>query len=178
MVEKKTTKKAQKEPTGFSMDLGLGGFLSGLGNLVEKLSQLAEKGEELKKAGEFGGKELRGVYGFSVKVGGVGGERKVTLEPFGNIKRPPKGAPVVSEEREPIVDLFDEEDYLLVVVELPGVEEKDVRLELHEDILEIVAQRGDKKYRKEVLLGTVFEKEKMTFSCRNGILEVRFRKST
>jgi HSP20 family protein len=176
MAEKKETKKGPKEPAGFNIDLGLGGFLSGLGNLVEKLSELAEKGEELKKTGEFGGKELRGVYGFSVKVGGAEGARKVTLEPFGNIKRPPRGAPVVSEEREPIVDLFDEEDHLLVVAELPGVEEKDVKLELHEDILEINARTGEKKYRKEVLLGKVFEKEKMSFTYRNGILEVRFKK--
>ncbi|HHT9141275.1 MAG TPA: hypothetical protein ACFYEA_07895, partial [Candidatus Tripitaka californicus] len=67
MVEKKETKKGHKAPEGFNIDLGLGGFLSGIGNLVEKLSELAEKGEELKKGGEFGGKELRGVYGFSVK---------------------------------------------------------------------------------------------------------------
>jgi HSP20 family protein len=176
MVEKKETKKGHKAPEGFNIDLGLGGFLSGIGNLVEKLSELAEKGEELKKGGEFGGKELRGVYGFSVKVGGLGGERKVTLEPFGNIKRPARGAPVVSEEREPMVDLFDEEDHLLVVAELPGVEEKDVKLELHGDILEITAQRGDNKYRKEVLLGKVFDKERMSSSCRNGVLEVRFKK--
>ncbi|HHT9119669.1 MAG TPA: Hsp20/alpha crystallin family protein [Candidatus Hypogeohydataceae bacterium YC41] len=176
MVKKKETEKGPKEPPTFSVDLGLGGFLSGLGNLVEKLSELAQEGEELKKEGEFGGKELKGVYGFSVKVGGVGGAKKVTLEPFGNIKKPPSGAPVVSEEREPIVDLFDEEAHLLVVAELPGVEEKDVKLELHEDILEITAKAGDKKYRKEVLLGKAFDKEKMGFSCRNGILEVRFRK--
>lgn len=176
MTEKKDNEKSQKEPQDLNIDLGLGGFLSGLGNLVEKLSELAEKGEELKKAGEFGEKELKGVYGFSVKVGGARGERKVRLEPFGNIKRPPKGAPVVSEEREPIVDLFDEEDHLLVVVELPGVAEKGLKLELHGDILELSARTGDKKYRKEILLGKTFKKEKMSYSLRNGVLEVKFMK--
>ena len=67
MTEKKDNEKSQKEPQDLNIDLGLGGFLSGLGNLVEKLSELAEKGEELKKTGEFGEKELKGVYGFSVK---------------------------------------------------------------------------------------------------------------
>lgn len=176
MTKRKDNEESQKKSSDLDMDLGLGGFLSGLGNLVEKLSELAEKGEELKKTGELGGKELKGVYGFSVKVGGARGERKVRLEPFGNIKRPPTGAPVVSEEREPIVDLFDEEDCLLVVVELPGVEEKGIKLELHGDILELSAKTGDKKYSKEILLGKTFEEEKMSYSLRNGILEVKFMK--
>jgi HSP20 family protein len=116
------------------------------------------------------------VYGFSVKVGGVGGAKKVTLEPFGNIKRPPRGAPVVSEEREPIIDLFDEEDHVLVVAELPGIDEKDINLALHKDILEITARKGDKKYHKEVFLGRTFDEKNMSFTCRNGILEVKFTK--
>ncbi len=33
---------------------------------------------------------------------------------------------------------------------------------------------SDKKYHKEILLPAVFAPEKMTHSCHNGILEVKF----
>ena len=52
----------------------------------------------------------------------------------------------------------------------------DIRLELKEDILTIAAESGDKKYRKEVLLPRASAAEKMSHTCRNGVLEIRIRK--
>jgi HSP20 family protein len=149
---------------------------------VTKLAELAEKGEELKKTGELdfsklgGGKGVKGVYGFSVKFGGQGGHGGLTVEPFGNIKQDSVGQTVVEEVHEPLVDVFEESDHVLVVVELPGVEEKNVTLELNGDILTIHGERGEKKYHKEVLLPCQGSANKMTRVLRNGILEVRLAK--
>ena len=79
----------------------------------------------------------------------------------------------VQEIREPAVDLFEENDYVLVVAEMPGVSAADVRLEVKEDLLTISADRGGKKYQKEVLLPGAFQREKMVVSCNNGILEIK-----
>ncbi len=46
--------------------------LKGLADLIEKLGDLAEKGEELKKGGGIHHQDVKGVYGFSVKVGSGG----------------------------------------------------------------------------------------------------------
>ena len=156
---------------------GVGGFLDGLSSLLGKLGELAEKGEELRKTGEFGGREgnLRGVYGFNIKVGL--GEEGVKLEPFGNVRKDERtGEAVVSEISEPLVDVFDEEEYVLVVAEMPGVAGEDIDLALRDDILTIAGQRGQKKYRKEVLLPQSFGSEQMSYTCRNGILEVKLNK--
>lgn len=161
---------------------GSGGFFAGLGALIEQLGELAEKAEqaggEITRTGEFGvgsGKRLRGVYGFSVKTGL--GEKGLKVEPFGNIRADKEsGRVVVKEIREPMTDLFDEQDHVLIVAELPGIMQEDVRLELHEDILALAAERGEKKYRKEVLLPASFSPDKMSFTCRNGILEIRLNK--
>jgi len=158
---------------------GLGGFegiLGGLTDFVEKLGELAEKGEQLSRTGQFQWKgtekDLKGVYGFSVKVG-LGGEG-VKVEPFGNIGRDEKsGQHIVQEIREPVVDVFEEEDHILVVAEMPGIEEKDVQLDVKDDLLTIYAERGNKKYRKEVLLPRSYPREKMLISCNNGILEIK-----
>ena len=154
-----------------------GGLLGGLTNLIEKLAELAEKGEELKRTGEFEldpkGK-VRGVYGFTIKTG-LGGDREgVKVEPFGNVRTDKQsGRPVVHEVCEPMVDVFEEDDEVLVVAEMPGIGAEDVHLELADDILTITASCGSKKYRKELLLPDAVADRSMTSSCRNGVLEVR-----
>jgi len=156
------------------MEGGLGGILKGLGDLVEKLGELAESGQELSKTGEIrgSGKELKGIYGFTVKVGL--GDEGPSLEPFGNIRRDiNSGRTEVQEVREPMVDVFEEDEYLLVLAELPGIGKEDVRVEVKDDVLTISAERGDKKYRKEVLLPRNISKEKMQVSCNNGVLEIK-----
>ncbi len=159
------------------VDIGVGGILKGLGDLVEKLGELAEAGGELSKIGEIqgSGKEVRGIYGFSVKVGL--GETGPRIEPFGNIRRDEEsGRTEVQEVREPMVDVFEEDDHIQVLAELPGIAKQDVRIDLKDDVLTIAAERGDKKYRKEVLLPRSVSKQKMQVSCNNGVLEIKFRK--
>jgi HSP20 family protein len=154
--------------------IGLGGILKGLGDLVDRLSELAESGEELSQTGEIQDKkkQVKGIYGFTVKVG-LGGERS-RVEPFGNLRKDEKsGRTVVQEYREPVVDVFDEEDYVLVVAEMPGISSEDIQIEVDEDVLTFSAEKGDKRYRKEILLPRSFRQEQMQISCNNGVLEIK-----
>ncbi|MBM4042618.1 MAG: Hsp20/alpha crystallin family protein [Planctomycetes bacterium] len=158
---------------------GLGGLLGGLGTMLEKLGELAEKGKDLRESGEITSADgkVRGVYGFNIRMG-LGDEKDaVSVEPFGNVRKDERtGKAVVQEVREPLVDTFEEEGHVLVVAEMPGIAEEDVRVELRDDILTITAEKGDKKYRKEVLLPAAFGPDKMSHSCRNGVLEVKFQR--
>ena len=56
---------------------------------------------------------------------------------------------------------------------MPGIGADDVHLDVTDDLLTITAERGKKKYRKEVLLPESFPREKMRVSCTNGVLEIR-----
>jgi len=159
-------------------DLGLGGLFKGLGTLIDSATKLAEKGEELSKSGEIdfsgldkikGLKDLKGVYGVRVRTMADG---KPSVQPFGNIKRTPKG-PVVEEVREPIVDIFEESDEIQVVAEMPGIDEKDITIEIKGDILNINAEGENRKYQKEVLLSREAKTDDMTWAYKNGILEVK-----
>jgi HSP20 family protein len=158
----------------------LGGILGGLGGLIEKLGELAEAGERLSRSGEFqdASGKLRGVYGIHVKTGlGDQGQQELQVEPFGNIRPPPRGYPAGEspgeDVREPLVDVHQEEDHVLVLVELPGVARENVTLELAEDRLSLSAQRGQTSYRKEITLPGKFSEEAMHWDCHNGILQVR-----
>lgn len=169
MSNKKTTDKT----SGGGFELGLGGILKGLGDIVEKLGDLAESGEEMSKTGELRGpgNELKGIYGFTIKTGL--GDQGPRVEPFGNIRRDREsGHTVVQEVREPVVDVFEEEDRVLVVAEMPGIVLEDLNVTVESDVLTIVAEHGKKKYRKEVLLPSSTSQDKLHVACNNGIVEI------
>jgi len=75
--------------------------------------------------------------------------------------------------REPLVDIFEEENYLLVEAELPGIGERDVRIEFKNDVLTVSAQHGERRFRKEVLLPRDISLKQMQMSCKNGILRIK-----
>jgi len=169
-------KHNEKAPEG-GFELGMGGMLKGFGDLIDKLGELAKTGEQMSRTGEIhgAGKEVKGIYGVTVKVGL--GDGRPTVEPFGNIRQDREsGHTVVQEVREPVVDVFEEEDHVLVVAEMPGVSKEDVHITVEDDLLTFTAERGDKKYRKEVLLPASCAKAKIEVACNNGVVEIKCKK--
>ncbi len=166
-----------------ALDLGLdklsfGGLFKGLGNLIELAGNLASEGEEIRKEKTFtvkgpGGKELKGVFGVSVRTLESG---KSVFETFGNIKRTPKG-PVVEEVREPLVDVFDEKGCIRLIAELPGVNQEEISVEVRGDILNLKAEGQERKYAKEVLLPAKVKPESLQKIFRNGVLEITLQKA-
>jgi HSP20 family protein len=172
--------KKTEEKTGFDFDLGtgklgLGGIFKGIGNLIDLAAKLQQEGKsEFSRTGEIkglGSKGAKAVYGFSVKLGGLAGESPL-VQTFGNIRKDEKGAPVVEEVREPLVDVFDEANRVTIIAEIPGVEEKKIWIEVKDDILELKAEDSDKKYYKEVLLPSKVKKESLRSTYKNGVLKV------
>lgn len=173
MPEKR--KRETKEKVTF--DLGFGGLFKGLGDFIDLLGDMVETDEEeVTRSGEFKVKGLgdkgRGVYGFSVRTG-IGGIPRV--ERFGNIRTTEEG-PVVDKVREPLVDVFDEEQEIVVVAELPGVGEEEVHIEIQDDILSLETT-GESKYAKEILLPGAVDAATLLQTYKNGILELRLKKA-
>ncbi len=173
-MEKKNNKESDNA-SDFDI-LGFGGLFKGIEKLVDLAGKLQDQ-NEISKEGEINldhlKKGMKGVYGFTIKSG-VGGNRP-TVETFGNIKKTPEG-PKVEEEREPMTDVFDENEELVVIAEMPGIEEADLKIDLKEDILDISASRNTRKYHKELLLPVKVQKENMKVKYNNGILEIRIKK--
>jgi HSP20 family protein len=177
MAEKKRKEVRQE----VSFDLGLGGLFKGLGDFLDVLSEVVEEAGEkgtatTTRTGEFRikgmGEKARGVYGFTIRSG-LGGSPVV--ERFGNIRSTEEG-PVVAEVREPLVDIFDEDQEIVIVAELPGVSEEDIRFEVQDDILSLETT-GERRYAKEILLpGPVDAAAQKTY--KNGILELRLKKKS
>lgn len=151
--------------------INLGGLFKGLGNFIDLASKLSEEGYERK--GEISGlpKGAKGVYGFSIKT--MAG--KPVIESFGNVRKTARG-PVVEEVREPMVDIFNEIERILVIAELPGVAESEIKIEVDGDILNLTASDKDRKYAKEVLLPNKVKPDSIKSTYKNGILEITLEK--
>ena len=97
-------------------------------------------GTKIKSWGPF-------VYGYSVTVGPDG---KPKVREFGNVKTETRmGKPYidVKEKREPLADVMTEDDEIRVIVELPGVEKKDIKLSGTETKLTISVDTGTNRAR-------------------------------
>ncbi|MEM1611812.1 MAG: archaeal heat shock protein Hsp20 [Desulfurococcaceae archaeon] len=114
------------------------------------------------------------VYGFSVTIGPDG---RPIIKEFGNVRRI-RGRPTIMEEREPLVDVFESDNEVTVIAEMPGVEKEKIEIKVAEDnkTLIISASNEKRKYYKEVELPSKVEPSSAKATYKNGVLEVRLKK--
>lgn len=148
------------------------GFVKGLSALIEKLGEFAETGREMRHEGALSQDDkVKGVYGFRMKVG-LGGDA-IDIEPFGNIKVDKKSRhAVVHEVREPLFDVVEEQERILVIAEMPGITADDIRVSVDGDVMNVEAEHRDRKYRKEILLPKPVASNGIKVVCNNGIVEI------
>ena len=155
----------------------------GLVGLINDLAKLTEKSQSYQKRINVG---KGGVIDVHVSSRPIMGSHEAAPVSALHITRPNKEAPKTSapkpstvgsiKEREPIVDVFEEEDYLRVMAELPGVEENEISLNVEDNTLTISTDTSAQTYFKEVKLPTPVKKKAIEYSYRNGILEVKLMK--
>lgn len=170
--------KPAEKKIGLDFRLGkmsFGDLIQGIGSFMDLVSSIQEagKGEE-RFEGEIASPSgrVKAVYGLSIREG-LGG--KPIVEPFGNVKKTPQG-PVVEEEREPLVDIFDEQDHVSVIIELPGIQLNDIHTEIKGDVLTLSAANSSHKYYKEVILPKKVNPNTASSKYTNGIFEIRIKK--
>lgn len=159
----------------------VGGFLDGFANIIGKLGELAEKGEAIHREGNFesaGGKDVRGSYGFSIKMGADG--KSSSSSPSVQPHKPAAAAPrreTAPAAREANVDVFAEGDELTIIAEMPGVPAENVRLDFDERKLRMTGDAARLKFQAEVELPIVCNPEDVAVTANNGLIEVRLKAS-
>ncbi|MEL9908157.1 MAG: archaeal heat shock protein Hsp20 [Desulfurococcus sp.] len=115
------------------------------------------------------------VYGFSITIGPDG---KPVIREFGNMRRE-RGKPVITEEREPLIDVFESGDEVTVIAEIPGVEKDKIDVKVSDDgrTLIISASDTNRRYYKEVELPSKVDPSSAKASYKNGVLEVKLKKA-
>lgn len=133
------------------------------------------KTSEGRKVKEFGPL----VYGYSMTIGPDG---KPRVKEFGNVKPPhtlgPGSAakPVISGEREPLVDVITTDKEVKVTAEMPGIAKENIKINAYEDKVEVKSEDPQRKYHRVVDIPPEADIETVKSSYRNGILEIMFKK--
>jgi len=114
------------------------------------------------------------VYGWSMRVGPDG---KPKIEEFGNVPNPQVGLHQIPDEREPLTDVIEGDREVSVIIELPGVERNDIKLDASEKNLLIKVDTQNRKYSKDMELPCEVKPESAKATYKNGILEVKLEKA-
>jgi len=132
--------------SGASSDVGLGEILRGLGGFIELLDDL----------GDAAGRERRRRASGPFRLASVGRQQ------FG--------------VRAPVTDLFDEAGHIRITIELPGIADGDIRVEIEPSAVRIEAVGRDHSYRKILALPLPVDPATVQRSFTNAILEIRLDK--
>ena len=129
------------------------------------------------------------VYGYSMTIGPDG---KPHVREFGNVKPGTAaagsknigqylgggvGKPRISAEREPLSDITTTEKEVKVVLEMPGINKEDIKINAYDEKVEIkTADNAQRKYYKIIdpLKSADLKTARSTYN--NGILEITFDK--
>ncbi len=110
-------------------------------------------------------------YGYTATIGPDG---KPIVKEYGNVRH---GLLPTSDTREPFVDVIidDKEKVLKIVAEMPGVEKKDIKIEVVGRTVNLDAEHGEKKYHAKVPIKHKVDEDSVKATYANGILEVKFK---
>lgn len=116
-------------------------------------------------------KEKPFIYGFSISIGPDGIPK---IQEFGNIRS--KGEkPLISDKREPLIDIINNKDEIIVIAEIPGVNKEDIKLNINEDNL-IISVNNNRKYYKELNFEEKIDPNSIQTSYKNGVLQIKLKK--
>ena len=149
----------------------LGTVFHGLDKIFNIVSDMVENDkDELNVDGTFnpkGNRDVVGKYGFNIKIGDSvikSSDRNHTAKRQG-----PKSV-------EPVTDMYEEEDRVLFVIELPGVLQENIRLQTGENFIQVSATGNKVLYEKKINLEfePMVQNIKTTFS--NAIYAIEIKK--
>lgn len=189
-MAKDKEREKESEPSGIisgvlnilGLKLDLGGLLGSPEELTGGLEELREKlkeagGREVLSEAEWrsGGVSIAG----HIRTGGLLGEQEFHIGTMGKRgrKETRRPAPETPEVVEPPVDVFGEEQQVVIVADVPGVTLKDLELKVEGRTFSLLTrERAKRSYRKELRLDADVEPGSLQATCNNGVLEVRLQK--
>jgi HSP20 family molecular chaperone IbpA len=84
--------------------------------------------------------------------------------------------PRLPEDPEPLVDVIEEDNAIVVVAGLLGVRKEDLQIHAAHCSLTISSDTSEHKYYRELALPAATEPESAVATFKNGVLQVRLKK--
>ncbi|OOM77814.1 Hsp20 family protein [Clostridium sp. BL-8] len=160
-------------------NIGLGSIFRGLDKLINIVGDMLENEEsEVDIKGALNdpekSKKVTANYGVNIKIGGENFKGIKDINSFNKMKDSYNKEKII----EPATDVFDEEERVLIVMELPGVSEEDIKIEVESNILKIEAEVNNNIYIKNVKLSFVPITESITSQLNNSIYSIIINKTS
>jgi len=80
-------------------------------------------------------------------------------------------------EPEPLVDVLEEKDDVIVVAEFAGFKRENLRIQVKDQCLTLSAEASDRKYYKSLNLSMGVIPNSIRTAYKNGVLEIRLKKA-
>jgi HSP20 family molecular chaperone IbpA len=80
-------------------------------------------------------------------------------------------------EPEPLIDILEEKNEVIVVAEFAGFERENLRIRLNDQHLTLSAEALNRKYHKSLNLPKRVIPNKIRTTYKNGVLEIRLKKA-
>ena len=110
------------------------------------------------------------VQGYNIHFGPDG---KPRIEQFGNQPlKDQNGELTVSDDREPLTDIIEDDNEVFITTEIPGIEKEDIDLNVTEENVEINVDNPKRKYHKLINLPCDVISKTTKASYKNGILDI------
>ncbi len=110
------------------------------------------------------------IMGWSVHIGPDG---KPVIRKFGHSPKKQEKEETVEENREPIIDILNQDNEIVIIAETPGVQKEDIKLKSTET--EITIKAGT-KFKKTISLPEIIIPSESKANYNNGLLEIRLLK--
>jgi len=115
---------------------------------------MAQRGNEPPRIKEFGNMNMR--------------------EFLGSMEEPQPDIRIEPGASKSMVDILQADDTLHVIIEMPGINKEDIKIDLAGDILNIKAHGNDRKYSEQIELPVKVLSDQIKATYKNGVLEVIF----
>ena len=80
------------------------------------------------------------------------------------------------EEPKPLIDIFQENNYVTIVAEIVGFNRESLKISVKDQKITLSAKSKDRRYYKSLNLPTVVIPNAMHIKFNNGVLEIKLKK--
>ena len=143
------------------LDMEIDGLRERMDRLLERMlsGELAEAKDPL-------------IYGFSMRVGPDG---TPLIQQFGSAS-PSEESFAEAPAREPLTDIREEAEKVTVIMELPGVDKKDIKVTAEDRSLELEVLSPERRFSKHLDLPCSVLPDSAKANYKNGVMEVVMRR--
>lgn len=153
----------------FSMFTGLDKLLNVVADMVEHEKDEVRINGDIKPDNQ---RKVTGKYGINIKLGPDKISGFSTNKLDDERDRKPTTLKVIA----PVTDVFEEDDKITIVSELPGVKKEDIEFTLENNTITFTAAKKDISYSKQLVLDFVPDQALIVENFTNSIYSIMIRK--